>query len=80
MKDLLDSIGKLERIRVRVKTSAGVSSITGYEEGVLKVSLRSAPEKGKANQELVKLLTRKLGKKVTISSGLTSKNKVVKIS
>lgn len=80
MKGLLDSIGKLDRVRVRVKTSAGISSILGYEDGILKVSLRSAPEKGKANHELVKLLTKKLGKKVTISSGLTSKNKVVKIS
>jgi len=51
--------------------------------GKLKAYLRSAPEKGKANKELVELIAKeyKVAKKnVTISRGATGRNKIVEVS
>lgn len=50
--------------------------------GALKCSLRSAPEKGKANKELIELLHTTLSipkKDIEIISGLTSRQKKVSI-
>lgn len=52
------------------------------ENGVLKVHLNSAPEKGKANKELVAILAEyyKISKgRITILKGETARNKVVEI-
>jgi len=52
------------------------------DNGVFKVRLYSAPDKGRANEELIELLAErfKVAKsQVTIIQGLTSKNKLVKI-
>jgi len=43
-----------------------------------KISLKSPAKDGKANIELVKMLSRKLKKKVTIISGATSKTKILR--
>ncbi len=43
--------------------------------GVLRVSLRSEPERNKANIELIKELSKALGRDVRIVSGLSSKRK-----
>lgn len=50
--------------------------------GVLKVYLKSAPERGEANRELVKILAKALSLPqgdISIISGLSSRNKKVKI-
>ncbi|MBF0252253.1 MAG: DUF167 domain-containing protein [Candidatus Omnitrophica bacterium] len=52
------------------------------EEGALKAYLRSAPDKGKANKELIELISDKFDipkKNVKIISGLTSKTKIVEV-
>ncbi|MBT4604776.1 DUF167 domain-containing protein [archaeon] len=44
-----------------------------------KVYLKSVPEKGKANNELVKLFRKEKGWKVEVVRGLSSRNKVIKV-
>ena len=70
------------RITVRVQPKAKRSEVTGYADGVLKVRIAAVPEKGRANQELVKLLAEVLGvprSDVTIQKGATSRTKLVRV-
>ena len=68
------------------KIVAGSNSptrICGLLDGMLKVKVSAAPEKGKANQCLLKFLAKQLGVKknaVNIISGQTSPVKQVKVS
>jgi uncharacterized protein len=68
-------------IKIKVITGAKKAEIT-EEKGSLKVKLKSRPIKGKANEELIKLLAKKYAvskSQIEIIKGLTSKNKLVKI-
>ena len=49
------------------------------KDGKIKVHLRSAPEKNKANLELIKELSALLGCTVSIISGQTSKRKKLRV-
>ena len=46
---------------VRVSAGSRVSGIRGVQNGALKISVTVAPEKGKANKAVIKLLARELG-------------------
>jgi uncharacterized protein (TIGR00251 family) len=48
--------------------------------GVFKIWIKSAPEKGKANKELEKYLKKVTGTTVKITSGLTSENKTIEFN
>ncbi len=48
-------------------------------EGRLRVALKSAPERNKANIELVRELSKVLGRQVRIASGLSSKKKRIEV-
>lgn len=51
--------------------------------GILRAYLRSAPDKGKANEELVELVAERFGVKkrdVAIITGATSRKKIVEVS
>ena len=66
-----------------VPGSSGPTRISGLLDGMLKVKVSAAPEKGKANQCLLKFLARQFGiKKSTLSiiSGQTSPIKHIRIS
>ena len=69
------------RFRVKVTPKSGRSEIAGrLADGTLKVRVRAAPERGKANQELCELLARELGTKparVSVVSGAASPLKTV---
>ncbi|MDP3918954.1 MAG: DUF167 family protein [Nanoarchaeota archaeon] len=66
------------RIDIKVKLKAGRSEIV--KEGDSYVAyLKSEPEKGKANLELIKIAKKFFKKDVKIVSGLTSKRKVIEI-
>ena len=57
--------------------------ISGVLDGMLKIKVTSAPEKGKANQGLIKFLARVLGVKkntIQIISGQTSHVKQIHVS
>ena len=52
------------------------------ENGVLKIRVKPRPIEGKANESLIKLLSKEFGvsaSNIEILSGVTSKNKMIKI-
>lgn len=64
-------------VDVRVHPGAKKNEVT-QEDGVLKVSVSAAPEKGKANKAVIELLSKTLKIKrsqIEIISGETSSNK-----
>lgn len=67
------------RISVQVKLKG---DFVEEKNGVLVVGIKALPEKGKANQELIKKLAKHFKvdvSRIKIVSGLSSKNKVVEI-
>jgi len=67
---------------VKVVPSSGKSTCVLDKNDNLKCYLKSPPEKGKANKELIKLLATALSiaqQHVCLISGLTSRNKKVRI-
>jgi len=70
------------KIKVKVSPCSSESHIIESLEGDLKVKIKSAPIKGKANQELIELLAKyyKVSKnQIEIIKGQTSKNKIIEI-
>ncbi|HEX9745253.1 MAG TPA: DUF167 domain-containing protein [bacterium] len=58
-------------------------SIYGTHNGAIRIGIKSAPEKGKANKSIVKFLSKKLKipqSDITIVAGETSRNKKVRIN
>jgi uncharacterized protein (TIGR00251 family) len=68
------------RVRVVVKPNARKSEILSQEGNKLVISIAAKPEKGKANAELIKFLSKKLKKQVRIVSGFGSSSKILEIS
>jgi uncharacterized protein (TIGR00251 family) len=69
-------------VTLKVIPSSGRSGFTLDASGKLKVYLKSPPEDGKANKELIQLLAKALGctqDLITIVSGATSRTKKIKI-
>jgi len=69
-------------LRVKVVTRSSKSGIQGIWEDGLKVSLKSPPVDGKANRELIDVLSKAFGrpkKNIEIVRGFTGRNKVVLI-
>ena len=64
------------RVEIKVKPQSGKSEIQ-EKEGKYIAFLKSAPEDGKANLELIKLAKKYFGKPARIIIGKTSKNKVL---
>ena len=71
-------------LRVKVQPKSRESAIVDVmEDGTLKVRVKAAPEKGKANKEVIKVLAKKYGVKkseVEIVSGATDQIKLIKIA
>jgi len=64
------------------RTACKFDPSTGLRMKKLKCYLKSPPEKGKANAELIKMLAKSVGISkdlVSIVSGATSRNKIIKI-
>lgn len=67
----------------RVVPRASKSEIVGDLDGALKIRIASPPVDGAANEELIKVLAKKLGipkNAVEIVGGQTSKQKQIRIS
>ena len=78
----LISVAGGTRLRLRVKPRSRKNSILGVHDGALKVSVMAAPERGKGNRAVAKLLARLLEiplQDVRILSGASSQDKVVLI-
>jgi uncharacterized protein (TIGR00251 family) len=69
-------------IQVRVKTRARRSTIVAEPDGTWRVELKSPPVDGKANQDLIALVSEHFGcpkSAVSIKSGASSRTKLVVI-
>jgi len=66
------------KIKIKVKASAREQKVEKVEDFYY-VRLKSKPEEGKANLELVKLLKKYFGREVKIKSGFSSRNKIVEV-
>ncbi len=67
-------------IKVRVSAGASREAITGIHGGALKIAVRQAPERGKANKQVLKLLAAALDLRpadVEVFSGHTTRDKWV---
>ena len=70
-------------ITVKVQPSARSSEVLGFEDGILHVKIAAPPVKGKANRELIELLSKLLGVSkgsINIERGITGKRKVIAIA
>ena len=70
------------KISLRVYPNATRSEVIGFTDGVLRVKVAAPPVMGKANRELITLLSRVLGiskNNLTIIKGQTSLSKVIDI-
>jgi hypothetical protein len=68
------------RLRLRVKPGAKRTGIVGTHGGALKIAVNAAPERGKANDAVVALLSDFLGAAVEITGGSTSQDKTVVVA
>lgn len=69
-------------IEVKVIPKSSHSRIEKTGANTYKVNIKSAPEKGKANKELLKLLSDYFSiskSKINIKKGQTSRNKLIQI-
>ena len=70
-------------VEIQVHPNAARSSVVGFRDGVLHVRVSAPPVEGKANRELVKLLSAKLRvskSSISIEKGATSRRKRVAIA
>ncbi len=78
-KHSFNSFKQGKTIPVIVKPNAKKTLLKGYDEErkahILEVA--ALPENNKANQEIIKYLSKITGKKPRIKSGLTSKKKII---
>ncbi|MBI1970231.1 YggU family protein [Candidatus Woesearchaeota archaeon] len=70
------------RIAILVKPNARRSEILGWYESrkALRIAVAAPPEKDKANKELINFLSKLLKKKVQITHGAKSREKIISIS
>lgn len=71
------------KITVKVKTNSGRCIVTQLDECTYEVKVKSLPEKGKANAEVIEVLSKyfKVPKSnINILAGFTNKNKIVEIN
>ncbi|MCX8147027.1 MAG: DUF167 domain-containing protein [Candidatus Woesearchaeota archaeon] len=68
-------------LKIIIKPNSPNNEIKGIDKvrNALKVNIAAPPEKGKANKEIIKFFSKLLKRKVTIVSGLKSKEKLLKI-
>jgi len=80
--DQLDLVEVAEGVRLRLRVKAGGKRnvLLGTHAGALKLSVTSAPERGKANRAVVALLAQRLGipaSSIELIAGTASPDKVV---
>lgn len=69
-------------IEIKVTPQSGKQQFVHDKSGIIKCFLKSAPEGGKANNELIKLLSKILSvpqEHVMIMQGITARKKIIKI-
>ena len=77
---LVVAAGEGVRLRLRVKPGGRADRILGPHDGALKLVVRSAPERGRANDAVVRLLASALGigrSQGEVIAGAAARDKVV---
>jgi uncharacterized protein (TIGR00251 family) len=70
------------RLRLRVSPGAGRTEVVGRLGEAWKVKVNAAPERGRANEAVLRLLSDRLGlprSELTLVSGRTGREKVVEL-
>jgi len=70
------------RLTIQVKPRSKVTELVSEPDGTLTMCVSALPIEGKANREIVKWISKKLGKsssEVRILSGVHSKTKIIEI-
>ncbi|MBI2134917.1 YggU family protein [Candidatus Woesearchaeota archaeon] len=67
--------------KVLIRPNSPKNEIIGYDDDkkVYKINIKEKAEENKANKELIKFLSKELGKRVKIKSGLRSREKIIEI-
>lgn len=71
------------QLSVKIKTKAKNNKVKGWQDNLLLIEIKSAPEKNKANKELIKFLSNELKisqTDITIIKGLTQSKKIISIN
>jgi uncharacterized protein YggU (UPF0235/DUF167 family) len=71
------------RLQLRVKPGGRSDRLVGPHDGALKLEVRAAPERGRANDAVVRLLAGALGvgrADVEVTAGAAGRGKVVSVS
>ncbi len=69
-------------VKVYVRPNSSETKIEGLYNSNIKIKLAAPPEKGKANKELISLISKILGitkSEIEIASGITSNYKTIRI-
>ena len=69
--------------KTKIVPGSSRTILSGLLDGMLKIKVSAAPEKGKANQSVIEFLAGQLGVKknsITIISGTTKSHKSIKVS
>jgi uncharacterized protein (TIGR00251 family) len=68
-------------LKIIVKPNSNKNELMGYDDNKkgIKVNIKAPADKNKANIEVIKFFSKLLKKKVKIKTGLTSKEKILKI-
>lgn len=69
-------------IEIKIVPQSGKSQLIVDKSGILKCFVKAAPEKGKANKELIDIISKQLQipkRNMLIISGATSRKKLIKI-
>lgn len=72
---------KGSKFKVIVKPNSKANEVLGYDADKkgYRIAISAPADKDKANKELIRFLSKHLGKRVFISSGLRSKEKIVSV-
>lgn len=76
---MINEILKKSKFQIIVKPDCTKTEIIGTENDAIRLNVAAHADKNKANKEIIKFLSKKLKKKVVISSGLKSKIKIVEV-
>ena len=81
MSDFYEKLKGRERISIKVRPDSPTTEIIGYDssEEIFSMNVKAHPDKGKANQEIIRFFSRLLKKEVKIVSGVRSKRKLLKL-
>ena len=67
--------------KVIIKPNSPKNGVVGFDgnKKAYKINIKEKAEENKANKELIRFLSKELGKRIKIKSGLKSREKIIEI-